>query len=201
MTYDFYEEESDYWPITMEHSLSECSKVAGINKAIRGFVDKVVAYYDTEAEIGSEAMMERYGFTTETIDNALCKSYYPVLGGVSESDIKNIVWYSMCYMYDIVDIADNVAEVTNDAEIRASAEAIRSASAEAIYCQRSLNIDDIDRVYYTVTLVNKRQYEALGYEEGGYEATAFDRTTGWSRLLKRNNAKNLYHDVAVTNSL
>uniref|UniRef100_UPI004057881A hypothetical protein n=1 Tax=Alistipes sp. TaxID=1872444 RepID=UPI004057881A len=64
--------------------------------------------------------------------------------------------------------------------------------------ERSINLDDVERVYYTVTLVNKSQYEALGYEDSGYEATAFDLATGWSRLLKRNDAQYFYDDVAET---
>lgn len=200
-TYDYYDADIDLWPITMEHTVTECEKIAGINEAIRGFVDRVVELYDSEAEIGSSAMLQQYGFSAKDIDNALCSAYYPVMKASSEPYLKEIEWYRRCYMYDIVDIAHNVAEATNDADIRASAEAIRSACEEAIYSQRSINLDDVERVYYTVTLVNKSQYEALGYEESGYEATAFDLATGWSRLLKRNNAQYFYDDVAEASEL
>mgnify|MGYP003520467847 FL=1 len=187
LTYDYYEDPKMYMTIATEHSVTECSKVDNINEAIRSFVDKVVALYDTELEIGSETMRERYGFTTEDIDNALSESYYPVLATFSEDYIKRVEWYRLNYMHEIVDIAYRVAEATHDTEIYAAAESIRNASEEAIYHQRAINIESVDKMYYTVTLVNKYQYESLGYAEGGYEETAFDRATGWSRLLKRNN--------------
>ena len=187
MTYDYYEDPRMHMELTTEHSITECSKVGNIHKAMRSFVDKVVALYDTELEIGSEAMLEQYGFTTEDIDNALSSSYYPVLAAFSEDYMKRVEWYRLNFMHEVVDVVYRVAEATLDAEIYAAADSIRKASEEAIYHQRAVNIEAVDKVYYTVTLVNRDQYESLGYADGGYEDTAFDRATGWSRLLKRNN--------------
>ncbi len=185
--YDYYEDPQMFMSLASEHSITDCSKVGSIHRAIRSFVDRVVALYDTELEIGDSAMQEQYGFTTKDIDNALSESYYPVLASFSESYIKRVEWYRLDFMHEIIDIAYRVAEATNDVDIQVSAEAICTACEETIYHQRSINIEDVDKVYYTVTLVNKDQYESLGYAEGGYEDTAFDRATGWSRLLKRNN--------------
>ena len=187
MTYDYYEDPKMYMELTTEHSITECSKVGNIHEAMRSFVDKVVALYDTELEIGREAMLEQYGFTTEDIDNALSSSYYPVLTAFSEDYMKRVEWYRLNFMHEVVDVVYRVAEATLDAEIYAAADSIRKASEEAIYHQRAVNVEAVDKVYYTVTLVNRDQYESLGYADGGYENTAFDRATGWSRLLKRNN--------------
>lgn len=187
MTYDYYEDPKMYMELTTEHSITECSKVGNIHEAMRSFVDKVVALYDTELEIGREAMLEQYGFTTEDIDNALSSSYYPVLAAFSEDYMKRVEWYRLNFMHEVVDVVYRVAEATLDAEIYAAADSIRKASEEAIYHQRAVNVEAVDKVYYTVTLVNRDQYESLGYADGGYEDTAFDRATGWSRLLKRNN--------------
>ena len=187
MTYDYYEDPKMHMKLATEHSITECSKVGNIHEAMRSFVDKVVALYDTELEIGREAMLEQYGFTTEDIDNALSSSYYPVLATFSEDYMKRVEWYRLNFMHEVVDVVYRVAEATLDAEIYAAADSIRKASEEAIYHQRAVNIEAVDKVYYTVTLVNRDQYESLGYADGGYEDTAFDRATGWSRLLKRNN--------------
>ncbi len=187
MTYDYYEDPKMHMELTTEHSITECSKVGNIHEATRSFVDKVVALYDTELEIGREAMLEQYGFTTEDIDNALSSSYYPVLVAFSEDYMKRVEWYRLNFMHEVVDVVYRVAEATLDAEIYAAADSIRKASEEAIYHQRAVNVEAVDKVYYTVTLVNRDQYESLGYADGGYEDSAFDRATGWSRLLKRNN--------------
>ena len=187
MTYDYYEDPKMHMELTTEHSITECSKVGNIHEAMRSFVDKVVALYDTELEIGREAMLEQYGFTTEDIDNALSSSYYPVLATFSEDYMKRVEWYRLNFMHEVVDVVYRVAEATLDAEIYAAADSIRKASEEAIYHQRAVNVEAVDKVYYTVTLVNRDQYESLGYADGGYEDSAFDRATGWSRLLKRNN--------------
>lgn len=187
MTYDYYEDPQMHMELTTEHSITECSKVGNIHEAMRSFVDKVVALYDTELEIGSEAMLEQYGFTTKDIDNALSSSYYPVLAAFSEDYMKKVEWYRLNFMHEVVDVVYRVAEATLDAEIYAAADSIRKASEEAIYHQRAVNVEAVDKMYYTVTLVNRDQYESLGYADGGYEDTAFDRATGWSRLLKRNN--------------
>ena len=187
MIYDYYEDPKMYMELTTEHSITECSKVGNIHKAMRSFVDKVVALYDTELEIGREAMLEQYGFTTEDIDNALSSSYYPVLAAFSEDHMKRVEWYRLNFMHEVVDVAYRVAEATLDAEIYAAADSIRKASEEAIYHQRAINVEAVDKMYYTVTLVNRDQYESLGYADGGYEESAFDKATGWSRLLKRNN--------------
>lgn len=187
MTYDYYEDPKMHMELATEHSITECSKVGNIHEAMRSFVDKVVALYDTELEIGREAMLEQYGFTTEDIDNALSSSYYPVLATFSEDYMKRVEWYRLNFMHEVVDVVYRVAEATLDAEIYAAADSIRKASEEAIYHQRAVNVEAVDKVCYTVTLVNRDQYESLGYADGGYEDSAFDRATGWSRLLKRNN--------------
>ena len=72
--------------------------------------------------------------------------------------------------------------------LRSAAEKIRRAAAQAIAYQRAINLEDVESVYYNVTLVNQSQWVSLGYEAAGYESTTFDRVTGWSRLLKRNKA-------------
>ena len=175
----------DIFPI--DHVLTDCSKIAEINSAIREFTDIVIGLYDEEASIGSEAMMERYGFTTTTIDEALGNAYYLLNAHFSESQINNLEWYRISYAFDIVDIATQVAEATQFSEITAAANKIRSAATETTIYKRYANIEALEQVYYNITLVNSEQWSTLGYEAAGYTTTALDKATGWSRLLRANN--------------
>ena len=178
--------------LAIDHTLTKCSDIIGLNSAIREFTDIVVALYDKESEIGSEAMNSRYGFTTATINRALSSAYYPVNATFSESSIKELEWYRMDYAFDIVDIATKVADATKHNGIARAAENIEIAAAKAITYYHDTNLVAVDRVYYTVTLINKSQWTTLDMESAGYERTAFDMATGWSRLLKANNATFLH---------
>lgn len=181
---DFLVEES----MTLDVTLTKCGKLAALNGEIRKFVDAVVALYDEEATIGADAMLARYGFTTQTIDEALGNAYYPIAAYHSESELQTTEWYRISYGFDIVDIAAQVAVATNDSTLLSAAEKIRNAATQAIAYQRAINLEDVANVYYNVTLVNQQQWASLGYETVGYESITFDRATGWSRLLKANNA-------------
>ena len=174
--------------MTLDVTLTKCGKLAALNSEIRKFVDAVVALYDEEATIGADTMLARYGFTTQTIDEALGNAYYPIVAYHSESELQKTEWYRISYSFDIVDIAAQVAAATNDSALLSAAEKIRRAAAQAIAYQRAINLEDVESVYYNVTLVNQSQWVSLGYEAAGYEDTTFDRVTGWSRLLKANNA-------------
>ena len=174
--------------LAIDHTLTKCSDVAALNDAIREFTDVVVALYDEEMTIGADAMLTRYGFTAADIDKTLGEAYYPVNASFSESDIKALEWYRMDYAFEIVDIATKVAAATQHSDVIRTAENIKSAAAAAITYQCDANLLAVERVYYTALLVNQSQWASLGLESAGYEDTMFDRTTGWSRLLKANNA-------------
>ena len=188
----YIDQDYDMWwsqnLLAIDHTLTKCSNVAALNDAIREFTDVVVALYDEEMTIGADAMLARYGFTAADIDKALGEAYYPVNASFSESDIKALEWYRMDYAFDIVDIATKVAAATQHSDVIRTAENIKSAAAAAITYQCDANLLAVDRVYYTALLVNQSQWVSLGLESAGYENTAFDIATGWSRLLKANNA-------------
>lgn len=188
----YLDQDYDMWwsqnLLAIDHTLTKCSDVAALNDAICEFTDVVVALYDEEMTIGADAMLARYGFTAADIDKALGGAYYPVNATFSESDIKALEWYRMDYAFDIVDIAIKVADATQHSDVIRTAESIKSAAAAAITYQCDANLLAVERVYYTALLVNQSQWASLGLESAGYRDTTFDRTTGWSRLLKRNNA-------------
>lgn len=188
----YIDQDYDMWwsqnLLAIDHTLTKCSDVAALNDAIREFTDVVVALYDEEMTIGADAMLARYGFTAADLDEALSGAYYPVNATFSESDIKALEWYRMDYAFDIVDIATKVADATQHSDVIRTAENIKSAAAAAITYQCDANLLAVERVYYTALLVNQSQWASLGLESAGYENTAFDIATGWSRLLKANNA-------------
>ena len=192
----YIDQDYDMWwsqnLLAIDHTLTKCSNVAALNDTIREFTDVVVALYDEEMTIGADAMLARYGFTAADLDEALSGAYYPVNATFSESDIKALEWYRMDYAFDIVDIATKVAAATQHSDVIRTAENIKSAAAAAITYQCDANLLAVERVYYTALLVNQSQWVSLGLESAGYENTAFDIATGWSRLLKRNNAKFLH---------
>lgn len=188
----YIDQDYDLWwsqnPLAIDHTLTRCSSVVDLNSAVREFVDIVVALYEEEREIGGSAMSSQYGFTTAAIDRALADAYYPCGATFSESEIDKLEWYRLDYAFDIVDIAAKVAEATKSSDIKRAAANIKSAAAKAIAYQRYINLVDVNRSYYTVMLINRNQWSTLGLEDAGYENTAFDQATGWSRLLKVNNA-------------
>lgn len=188
----YIDQDYDLWwnqsYLTIDHTLTECSKIVQVNSAIREFTDIVAALYEEQAEIGGERMNNKYGFTTSVIDDALSRAYYPVNAEFSKEDIEALQWYRLDYAFDVVDVATQVAEATKFSEIAETVEKIKAAAAEAITYQRHAHLKNVDRVYYTVALVNKEQWASLDFENAGYEHTAFDEATGWSRLLKSNRA-------------
>ena len=141
--------------------------------------------------MGTDALQEKYGFTTADIDRALASSYYylqPFLD--ANGDISS--WYQCSYNYDIVDVANRVSAETCDEQLICYASDINEHAEEAILYQQTYNLDK--SVFHAVTLVNRDEWEELRFEDANYDELAFDKATGWSRLLKVNRAA-FEHDV------
>jgi hypothetical protein len=92
------------------------------------------------------------------------------------------------YNRDLVDVVSRVASATQDVKLIESAERVRNAAEIAIVYRVTSFVQGVDNVYPSVTLVSRDEWLELGFDEANYEALVFDRATGWSRLLKRNNA-------------
>lgn len=194
-TYAIAQDYDMWWSnniLAIDHTLTRCRDIAKLNSTIRDFTDVVVSLYDEQKRIGEEAMNDSYGFTTDVIDGALGSAYYPANAMLSQSDIDALEWYRLNYAFDIVDIVSKVAKATKHQDIVRAADDVKNAAAEAIVYQRFVNVVDVDSVYYTAMLINKSQWTTLNVEAAGYEDTAFDKATGWSRLLKVNNASYMH---------
>ena len=183
--YDIYEE----WlteECSFDASIARCSSIEALNSEIRNFVDIVMQLYDEEESIGKEAMQQKYGFTTADIETALGEAHHLPSGmGEYRQEFESIEWYRRCYTCDIVSIVNKVAGATNHPDLNESAQRVEFAASEALEYQRLYRSD---RVYFSVVLVNSGEWKELGFDEANYEALAFDKATGWSRLLRRNNA-------------
>ena len=166
--------------------LMDSNNIAELNAEIRGFIDMVCAFYDEQGQIGEAAMLEKYQFTTSDIDEALVSSY-DFLKVFMESYYGQS-WYSSMYNRDLVDVVSRVASATQDVKLIESAESVRNAAEIAIVYRVTSFVQGVDNVYPSVTLVSRDEWKELGFDEANYEALVFDRATGWSRLLKRNNA-------------
>ena len=166
--------------------VTDCRAVPALNERIDQFVDIVVSLYSEQEEIGSEAFEAKYSFTIEDIDEALAASYYFY-------EVFQLAYYPDeyavydCYSFDLVDAVRRVAAATEHPDLLASAEAIVEAADQAIVSRVSRFVEGVDEVYPSVTLVNSEQWTELGFDKARYEDLAFDKATGWSRLLKRNN--------------
>ncbi len=184
--YDLYDE----WltdECSFDASIARCSSIEALNGEIRNFVDIVMQLYDEETGIGTEAMQQKYGFTIADIETALGEARHLQSSGRGKyrEDFESIEWYKRCYTYDIVSIVNQVAGATNYPDLNELARRVELAASEALEYQRLYRSD---RVYFSVVLVNSSEWKELGFDEANYEALAFDKATGWSRLLRRNNA-------------
>ena len=184
--YDVYDEwlTDEY---SFDASIARGSSIEALNNEIRNFVDIVMQLYDEEECIGKEAMQQKYGFTTVDIEAALGEAHHLLSSGMGKysQEFESIEWYRRCYTCDIVSIVNKVAGATNHPDLNESAQRVEFAASEALEYQRLYRSD---RVYFSVVLVNSSEWKELGFDEANYEALAFDKATGWSRLLKRNNA-------------
>lgn len=190
-----YAVEADYESVQHENiqdtTLTKSTRIKKLNRYIASFVKALGQLYDEQVILGKEAMQEKYGFTTADLDEALAGSYYylqPYLDAGGDTSR----WYQCSYGYDIVDIANRVAEVTNHESLLLYASEIEKYAAEAILYQRYFNLER--PVFHAVTLVNKEEWEELRFEDANYDELAFDKATGWSRILKVNKAK-FKHEV------
>lgn len=172
---------------SFDASIARGSSIEALNNEIRNFVDIVMQLYDEEECIGKEAMQQKYGFTTVDIEAALGEAHHLLSSGMGEyrQEFESIEWYRRCYTCDIVSVVNKVAGATNHPDLNESARRVEYAASEALEYQRLYRSD---RVYFSVVLVNSSEWKELGFDEANYEALAFDRATGWSRLLRRNNA-------------
>lgn len=186
---------ADYATLSAEHiqdtTLTKSVRIKKLNESIKSFVNRACALYEEQVILGESAMQEKYGFTAADIDEALAGCYYylqPFLD--ANGDVSS--WYQCSYNYDIVDIVTRVAEATGDEQLLCYAADVKEHAEESILYQHTYTLDR--SVFHAVTLVNSDEWEELRFEDANYGDLAFDKATGWSKLLKLNNAE-FKHDA------
>lgn len=178
----FYSEEG----APLDLIFTDTSRIAALNESIRLFTNEVIKLYDEEAEIGAEAMAAKYGATITDLEAEIGDAYNFLWEHQAGGEIDENSYMRQSFTCDIVDIAARAARALHTPELEAAATLIKERARDArikSYTQ-DMRIEDI---YYGVTLTNSTEWEAKEYEAAGYCSTLFDTTTGWSRLLRRNN--------------
>ncbi len=171
----------------VDFSITDSAQVARLNEAIKSFADVVDALYDEQEGIGATAFEAKYGATMEDVENKVSDSYYYIEAYLDAEAMETTEYLRMAFTYDLVDIVRRASRaITCEALATAAAEIEQSARSARIV-NYTTQLDKIREVFYGVTLTNSEQWVARGYDKAGYEDTLFDKTTGWSRLLKRNN--------------
>lgn len=166
--------------------LTDSHEVAQLDEAIATLADGIDDLYNKEEEIGSEAMMAAYGGTIANLETMVGGAYNFLEAHNDDEPITEMEYMRQSFTFDIVDIATRAATAIPTPGLCAAAEEVRTraeAARKMFYVQ---GVDERD-IFYGVTLTNSHEWEAKGYDEAGYCNTLFDKTTGWSRFLRRNN--------------
>lgn len=171
---------------TLDVVLTETREIASLNKAIAMLTDNIEQLYEKEAEIGSEAMMAECGGTIANLETMVGNAYNFLEAHSHDEEITEMEYMRQSFTFDIVDIATRAATAIPTPELRSAADKVRTTAeaARRMYCVQGVDKRDI---FYGVTLTNSREWAAKEYEVAGYCHTLFDKTTGWSRFLRRNN--------------
>lgn len=172
----------------IDFMLTDCRKVEDILLATKSFTDTIIDLYDESDMIGNEAFKAKYGATIEDMEAKMAESYYFLGRFMSDIEIFTTEYLRQSFTYDIGDIASKAASVINHSGLKTAADAIHKTSlaAQAV-CYATPKVNK-NKLHHSVTFTNAEKWAERNYEKSGYEDSIFDKRTGWSRLLKRNNS-------------
>lgn len=161
---------------TLDFALTDTREVEALNRGIAQLASHLNEIYDEGNEGG-----------IATLEEAIAQSYYFISAHIAPEDMATTEYLRMAFTYDLVDIAHRAAAAINDDQLKEIASTIKTQAESTRILHYSKSLNDIDDVYYGITLTNSTLWAERGYSEAGYEETPFDKATGWSRFLKRNN--------------
>jgi hypothetical protein len=176
----------------VDFCITNCGAIAALNEAIREFTDRLMMLYNEEARLGEDSFREIYGCSMSDVEAAISKAYYFMGAHLNDEEMLDTEYLRMAFSYDLVDITRRAAGSISSEELKQCAQRVLECARSARRIEYSTSLEGIGEVFYGVTLTNSEQWVARGYDIAGYEDTLFDRTTGWSRLLKRNNIELRY---------
>lgn len=171
----------------IDFTLTDCKKVDGILEATKNFTDTIIALYDEEKSIGEEAFKQKYGATIADMELSMAESYYFLGQFMSDQDIYESEYIRQSFTYDLGDIALKASEALDNDKLKSAYEALHKASQDAQSVCYTTTMVSKKKLHHSVVLTNAEKWEERNYDDSGYEELLFDKRTGWSRLLKRNN--------------
>lgn len=171
----------------IDFTLTDCKKVDGILEATKNFTDTIIALYDEEESIGQEAFKQKYGATIADMELSMAESYYFLGQFMSDQDIYESEYIRQSFTYDLGDIALKASESLDNDKLKSAYEALHKASQDAQSVCYTTTMVSKKKLHHSVVLTNAEKWEERNYDDSGYEELLFDKRTGWSRLLKRNN--------------
>lgn len=171
----------------IDFTLTDCKKVDGILEATKNFTDTIIALYDEEESIGQEAFKQKYGATIADMELSMAESYYFLGQFMSDQDIYESEYIRQSFTYDLGDIALKASEALDNDKLKSAYEALHKASQDAQSVCYTTTMVSKKKLHHSVVLTNAEKWEERNYNDSGYEELLFDKRTGWSRLLKRNN--------------
>lgn len=171
----------------IDFTLTDCKKVDGILEATKNFTDTIIALYDEEESIGQEAFKQKYGATIADMELSMAESYYFLGQFMSDQDIYESEYIRQSFTYDLGDIALKASEALDNDKLKSAYEALHKASQDAQSVCYTTTMVSKKKLHHSVVLTNAEKWEERNYDNSGYEELLFDKRTGWSRLLKRNN--------------
>ena len=171
----------------IDFTLTDCKKVDGILEATKNFTDTIIALYDEEESIGEEAFKQKYGATIADMELSMAESYYFLGQFMSDEEIHESEYIRQSFTYDLGDIALKASEALDNDKLKSAYEALHKASQDAQSVCYTTTMVSKKKLHHSVVLTNAEKWEERNYDDSGYEELLFDKRTGWSRLLKRNN--------------
>jgi hypothetical protein len=118
---------------------------------------------------------------------SMAESYYFLGQFMSDQDIYESEYIRQSFTYDLGDIALKASEALDNDKLKSAYEALHKASQDAQSVCYTTTMVSKKKLHHSVVLTNAEKWEERNYDDSGYEELLFDKRTGWSRLLKRNN--------------
>ena len=171
----------------IDFTLTDCKKVDAIIETTKSFTDTIIALYDEEEKIGEEAFKSKYGATIADMELAMADSYHFLGQFMDDDEINSSEYIRQSFTYDLGDIALKASSALNSTPLKNAYEALHKASQDAQAVCYTTTMVNKKKLHHSVVLTNAEKWMERNYDESGYEELLFNKRTGWSRLLKRNN--------------
>lgn len=165
---------------TMDMVLTDMSQFPKMIKALKPFVNEVLrSYEEPYTNITVLGNKEELHFTQ---DMKLGECYEKI------STYAFRISEYCPLLVDIKDYAEQMAILSGNIKLAPIVRQLNEAIGEARVWHEHTANGAMD-YSYSVSCLGKVEWDINGFEKAGYESLVFDRTTGWSRMLKKMNTQ------------